>query len=75
MHLSDIRPGQRGRVLRIEGEGSLRHRLIEMGLLPDQVVSVERTGPLGDPLWIQLSGFHFALRGTEARLVIVTPAD
>lgn len=75
MHLSEIRPGQRGRVVRIEGEGSLRHRLIEMGLLPDQIVSVERTGPLGDPLWIRMAGFQFALRGAEARLVIVAPAD
>jgi Fe2+ transport system protein FeoA len=75
MHLSEIRPGQRGRVVRVEGEGPLRHRLIEMGILPDQVVSVERIGPLGDPFWIRMANFQFALRGPEARLVIVTPTD
>lgn len=72
VQLAQIKPGGAGKVLRVEGNGEIRQRLIEMGLLPDQVLSVERTGPRGDPLWIRVGGFQLALRKTEARLVIVS---
>lgn len=70
--LAELRPGSSGRVLRIDGRGELRQRLIEMGLLPDQLLTVERTGPRGDPLWIRLAGFQLALRKSEAKLVLVS---
>jgi len=72
MQLSRVRPGRSGKVLRVDGTGEIRHRLIEMGLLPDQMLTVERTGPRGNPLWIRLAGFQLALRKSEADLVFVT---
>lgn len=75
MSLADLKPGSSGRVLRVDGQGELRQRLIEMGLLPDQLLTVERTGPKGDPLWIRLAGFQLALRRSEARLVLVSRTD
>jgi len=72
MQLSQVKPGCSGKVLRVDGTGELRQRLIEMGLLPDQVLTVERTGPRGNPLWIRLAGFQLALRKAEADLVFVT---
>jgi DtxR family transcriptional regulator, Mn-dependent transcriptional regulator len=69
--LSQVKPGGSGKVLRVDGSGELRHRLIEMGLLPDQILTVERTGPRGNPLWIRLAGFQLALRKAEAELVVV----
>jgi DtxR family Mn-dependent transcriptional regulator len=73
--LAELKPGRSGRVLRVEGRGELRQRLIEMGLLPDQLLTVERTGPKGDPLWIRLAGFQLALRKSEARLVHLTRTE
>jgi len=72
MQLSHLKPGRSGKVLRVDGTGELRQRLIEMGLLPDQVLTVERTGPRGNPLWIRLAGFQLALRRAEADLVFIT---
>jgi DtxR family Mn-dependent transcriptional regulator len=73
--LAELKPGCRGRVLHVEGQGELRRRLIEMGLLPDQLITVERAGPRGDPLWIRLGAFQLALRKAEARLVHVSRAE
>jgi len=69
--LADIKAGERGRVIRVEGKGEIRQRLIELGLLPDEVLAVERTGLRGDPVWIRIAGFQVALRRAEARMVIV----
>ena len=75
MSLAELKPGKSGQVLRVDGQGELRQRLIEMGILPDQLLTLERTGPRGDPLWIRLAGFQLALRKSEARLVQLRPAE
>ena len=75
LSLAELKPGKSGQVLRVDGHGELRQRLIEMGILPDQLITLERTGPRGDPLWIRLAGFQLALRKSEARLVQLRPSD
>ncbi len=69
--LSDLRPGERGRVARIEASGAVRQRLLDMGLLPDAVVELERVAPAGDPVWIRLQGYQLSLRRAEARTIHV----
>jgi DtxR family Mn-dependent transcriptional regulator len=71
MSIADLRPGQRGRVRQIEGQGAIRQRLLDMGLMPDAEVELARIAPAGDPLWIKLQGFELALRRTEAQAVRV----
>ena len=71
MSLSELRPGQQGRVRQIEGAGAVRQRLLDMGLLPDVMLTMERKAPTGDPVWIKLQGFEMALRKSEARMVAV----
>jgi DtxR family transcriptional regulator, Mn-dependent transcriptional regulator len=72
--LSKLKPGQGGRVRQIDAKGTTRQRLLDMGLLPDAVVNVERLAPTGDPVWISLDGSHIALRRSEAASVLVTRA-
>jgi DtxR family Mn-dependent transcriptional regulator len=69
--LSDLRPGERGRVARVEATGAVRQRLLDMGLLPDTVIELERLAPAGDPVWIRLQGYQLSLRRSEARTVQV----
>ena len=70
--LDTLSPGQKGTVVRIGGTGAVRQRLLDMGLLPGTVVSVERTAPTGDPIWVDVGGDKIALRKKEAAAVATT---
>jgi len=72
MSVSDLQPGQQGKVRQINARGAVRQRLLDMGLLPQVVVRMERVAPTGDPLWISLHGSHIALRREEAETVLIS---
>ncbi len=70
--LADLKPGEKARITRITASGALRQRLIDMGLLPQTELALERVAPGGDPLWIKVRGFDLSLRRQEARSILVT---
>jgi DtxR family transcriptional regulator, Mn-dependent transcriptional regulator len=67
--LADLKPGQRGVVTHIASAGALRQRLLDMGILPETPIDLERSGLGGDPLWIRCQGARLALRKSEARTI------
>lgn len=69
--LSQLSPGQSGRVVRIEGVGGARQRLQEMGLVRGTPVQFVRAAPLGDPIEVRVRGYSLSLRRQEADAVIV----
>ena len=69
--IADLQPGQRARVALVDGGGPLRQRLLDMGLLPDVEVEVQRVAPGGGPVWIKFEGTQLSLRRAEARVVLV----
>ena len=71
--LKDLEPGERGRVTQITGRGAIRRRMLDMGILPDAIIELERVAPTGDPIWIRLAGFQLSLRKREAEAVTVVP--
>ncbi len=71
LSLADLPPGQKARVTQIHGRGAVRQRLLDMGLLPNEWVEVERLAPGHGPVWIKLNGYQLALRRQEARVVDV----
>jgi ferrous iron transport protein A len=46
-------------------------KLLEMGCLPDSVVQLLQIAPLGDPLYLNISGSYLAIRLETARLIEV----
>ena len=50
-------------------------RLREMGILPGTDLTVVRLAPLGDPIEIEVRGFHLLLRKTEAAEVLIESGD
>lgn len=64
--LKDLKPGQKGKVLKINVRGETNKRIVEMGVTPGAVVEVERVAPLGDPVDIKVKGYHLSLRKEEA---------
>jgi ferrous iron transport protein A len=69
--LSELSPGQSGKVQRVEVTGSARGRLQEMGLIRGTVVQFVRCAPLGDPIEIRVRGYRLSLRRQEAESVII----
>ncbi len=69
--LGDLKPGQFGVVTQVVAKGALRQRLLDMGILPETELHVERVGFGGDPVWIRCQGSSLALRRAEARGILV----
>lgn len=70
--LSDLEPGQAGKVVRIEGRGATRRRIMDMGIVRGSTVKVIRRAPLGDPVEFELRDYKLSLRKREAENVYVS---
>lgn len=69
MTLDELKPGQRGKILRIDGHGPLEQRLMALGLLEGSEVAMTRRAIGGDPVEVQIMGYALSLRREEARRV------
>jgi Fe2+ transport system protein FeoA len=75
MFLSDVKQGQTAEILRIGGDGALRRRILEMGILKGTTVYIEKYAPLKDPMEIIVKGYHVSLRVKEAGQIEVNVID
>ena len=73
--LSDFKEGTRCLIYKIHGHGGFRHRLTELGFVPNEVVRVVKNAPLLDPVEYEIMGTHISLRRSEACNVEVVPID
>lgn len=71
MLLSELKEGQTATVVRIGGNGLLRRRIQEMGVVKGTDIYVEKYAPLKDPMELVLKGFHISLRVEEAADIVV----
>ena len=69
MTLKDLEIGKTARILTVGGEGILRCRLLDMGLIPNTKVTVQRIAPMGDPMEIRLRGYELTLRLEDAEKI------
>jgi len=69
--LSELRPGQSGRIREFLGAHDMHLRLMELGLLPGTEVRLVRMAPLGDPLELEVRGYCLSLRKAEAATIAV----
>lgn len=67
--LVDFKIGESGLIKKVEGEGRLRRRLLDMGVTPNANVYLRKKAPLGDPIEITIRGYELTLRKSEAELV------
>jgi Fe2+ transport system protein FeoA len=64
--LAEAAVGDRGKVIQIEGTDGISIRLLEMGLTPGTRFTLLGVAPLGDPLELEVRGYHLSLRKSEA---------
>ena len=64
--LSELKRGEKGKIVKIAGGGAVHRRLLDMGLVSGSEVEMERVAPLGDPIEIKVKGYNLSLRKEEA---------
>ena len=55
----------------VGGEGALRCRLLDMGLIPNTTVKLQKIAPMGDPMEVQVRGYELTLRMEDAKKISV----
>jgi len=71
MTLDKLPVGKEAIITAVNGEGALRLRLLDMGLIPKTTVRVEKIAPLGDPIELRVRGYSLSLRKEDARNISV----
>lgn len=67
--LNEIPIGKTVRVKRLLGEGPLKRRIMDMGILKGVDVTVLKVAPAGDPIEISLRGYDLSIRKSEAATI------
>ncbi len=72
MTLDNLKVGQTAKITAVGGDGALRCRLLDMGLIPKTKITLQKVAPMGDPLEIHIRGYELTLRREEAEKIEVT---
>jgi len=71
MNLAMLKPGEKGTITKMGAIGSLKRRLMDMGVLVGEEVQVEKIAPLGDPIEVTIKNYQLSLRKKEAEGIAV----
>ena len=74
MTLNELKTGSSGIITAVGGDGPLRCRLLDMGLIPHTRVTLQKVAPMGDPIEIRVRGYELTLRVKEAQKIEVKEA-
>ncbi|MGN1410367.1 MAG: ferrous iron transport protein A [Eubacteriales bacterium] len=71
MTLDELKIGSSAVIKSVGGEGALRCRLLDMGLIPKTKVTLQKVAPMGDPIEIHIRGYELTLRIDDAKKITV----
>ncbi len=71
MTLNQLPIGKEAVITNVGGEGALRCRLLDMGLIPKTKITVTKVAPMGDPIELRLRGYTLTIRVEDARNITV----
>ena len=72
-HLESVLIGYGVRVVRLNGDGALKRRIMDMGITKGTSLYVKKLAPLGDPMELTVRGYELSLRKADAQMVEVEP--
>ncbi len=67
--LKEAKIGQTVKVKKLNGEGAIKRRLMDMGLTKGTDVFVRKVAPLGDPIEVTVRGYELSLRKSDAEMI------
>ncbi len=69
--LRDVKPGETIRVVKINGTGAVRRRIMDMGVTKGAEITVRKVAPLGDPVEVTVRGYELSIRKEDAQSIEV----
>lgn len=69
--LKDCRVGETVTVVKLHGEGPIRRRIMDMGIVKGVEIHVRKVAPLGDPMELNLRGYELSVRKADAEMIEV----
>ncbi len=69
--LKEVKVGEKATIKKLNGEGAVKRRIMDMGLTKGTEVYVRKVAPLGDPIELTVRGYELSLRKADADLIEV----
>ena len=71
MTLKDAKVGDTVKVLKVEGQGPIRRRIMDLGITKGVEIYIRKVAPLGDPFELTVRGYELSVRKEDAKMVSV----
>ena len=69
--LKDAKIGETVKVVKLNGAGAVKRRIMDMGITKGVEISIRKVAPLGDPVEITVRGYELSLRKADAEMIEV----
>ncbi len=69
--LKEVPVGETVSVLKIEGDGAVKRRIMDMGITKGTEIFVRKVAPLGDPVELTIRGYELSVRKDDAEIIKV----
>ena len=69
--LREVKVGETVKVIKLNGEGAVKRRIMDMGITKGVEIYVRKVAPLGDPVEVTVRDYELSLRKADAEMVIV----
>ena len=67
--LKDAKIGQTVTVKKLNGEGAVKRRILDMGITKGTEIFIRKVAPLGDPVEVTVRGYELSLRKADAEMI------
>ena len=67
--LRDAKPGETVSVVKINGAGAIRRRIMDMGITKGVEIHIRKVAPLGDPMELNVRGYELSVRKADAEMI------
>ncbi len=69
--LKDVKCGETVKVIKLNGEGAVKRRIMDMGITKGVEVYLRKVAPFGDPMEVMVRGYELSLRKADAEMIEV----
>lgn len=69
--LKDVNTKETVKVAKINGEGAVKRRIMDMGITKGTEIYVRKVAPLGDPIEVKVRGYELSIRKADAEMIAV----
>ncbi|MDR1368137.1 MAG: ferrous iron transport protein A [Candidatus Accumulibacter sp.] len=69
--LKNVKVGDTVKVLKIDGVGAVKRRIMDMGITKGSDIFVRKAAPFGDPIEVMVRGYELSLRKDDAGMIVV----